>query len=179
MEPQSASEPTGSFDEAGFDRALEALRLSLKGYIRSLLIDKNAVDDVLQEVCLFLWSRRHEYEGDALRPSAFRVAWFKVLAYRRDRKRERLVHFSDEMLQRVAGAAEGISENHDQRMHALRVCLGKLPQAQLELLNLKYLEGGSLSGHANLKRQSPNSVQKSISRIRLALRHCIESHLPE
>ncbi len=179
MDPQPAPKPAADFDEVGFARALEPLRLSLQGYIRSLLIDKDAVDDVLQEVCLFLWDRRHEFEGEALRPSAFRVAWFKVLAYRRDRQRERLVHFSEETLQRVAGAAAEIADQADSRLHALGSCLEKLAPEQLELLNLKYLKAMSLTQYAQLKGKSPNSVQKNISRIRLALRHCIESKISE
>lgn len=179
MDPRQETIPAPAFDEVEYGRALESLSLDLRGYIRSLLIDKDSADDVLQEVCLFLWDRRDEFHGDALRPSAFRVAWFKVLAHRRDRQRERVVHFSDDALQRIAGAAETISDQAGPKLIALRVCLANLSPEQLELLNLKYVKGVSLTQYANLNQQSPNSVQKAISRIRLALRRCIESKLSE
>lgn len=178
MSPQDSTHATTSstMDEVEYARALESLRIDLRGYVRSLLIDKDATDDVLQEVFVFLWERRHEF-SEKLRPSAFRVAWFKALAYRRDRQREHLVHFSEEGLRRVAGAAEDIASTSSDRLDALRQCMGELASRELELLDLKYLKRQSLAGYARRHGQSPNSAQKALSRVRLALRKCIESKL--
>lgn len=170
------SEHPPDFDEVAFARSLESLRPDLGGYIRSLMIDRDATDDVLQEVCALMWERRREF-AERLRPSAFRVAWFKALAYRRDRQREHLVHFSEEGLRRVAGAAEDLASTTADRLDALRQCLGELASRELELLDLKYLKRRSLAEYARKHGQSPNSAQKALSRVRLALRKCIESKL--
>lgn len=175
--PESAPDvPSPPVDEVEYSRVLESLRMDLRCYVRSLLIDKDATEDVLQEVFVLLWERREEF-AEKLRPSAFRVAWFKALAYRRDRQREHLVHFSEEGLQRVAGAAEDIAATASERLDALRDCLGELAVKELELLDLKYLKRQPLAEFARRHGHSPNSAQKALSRVRLALRKCIESKL--
>ncbi|MCU0795990.1 MAG: sigma-70 family RNA polymerase sigma factor [Akkermansiaceae bacterium] len=177
LSPESAPNvPSPPTDEIEYSRALESLRIDLRCYVRSLLIDKDATDDVLQEVFVLLWERRDEF-AEKLRPSAFRVAWFKALAYRRDRQREHLVHFSEQGLRRIAGAAEDVAVNTSDRLDALRQCLGELAARELELLDLKYIKRQPLAEFARKHGHSPNSAQKALSRVRLALRKCIESKL--
>lgn len=179
MEALPSPDELPRFDDAEFDRAMRELIPALQGYVRALMVDPDAVDDLIQETCLFLWDRREQLGGERLRPSAFRIAWFKALSYRRDRQRERLVHFSDEGLQRIAGAAEEAAGETEQRLHALRICLAKLPPDDLALLRLKYLDRGSMAEEARKLNQSPNRLQKALSRLRLVLRHCIRATLSE
>ncbi|MGC4017007.1 MAG: sigma-70 family RNA polymerase sigma factor [Luteolibacter sp.] len=179
MEPLPSPEEPTHEDEAEFNCAMEVLIPALQGYVRSLLPDRDAVDDVVQETCLFMWEQRHRFHGEKLRPAAFRIAWFKALSYRRDRQREQLVHFSEEALQRVAGAAEELAAEADQRLHALRLCLAKLSSGDLALLRLKYLDRDSMARHARARQMSPNRMQKALSRLRLALRHCIRATLSD
>jgi RNA polymerase sigma-70 factor, ECF subfamily len=159
---------------------IAALRMALRGYVLSILPHHAACDDVVQEVCVFLWERRHEREPDTnLRAWAFKVAWFKAMAWRRDRQREKTVSFSEDTLHEIAAAAESVADDAADRLLALRSCLGRLHPAEVRLLQLKYVEGGSLTDHARELRQKPSRVQKTISRLRLALRHCIETKLSQ
>lgn len=178
MEPFSAPQQQPPFDEAAFARAVAEMRPALQGYVRSLLLHTDATDDVVQDTCLFLWERRDQFELEHLRATAFRTAWFKALSVRRDRQREKLVHFSDDALQRIAGAAEELAGEADPRLQALRGCLAKLPPNDLHLLRLKYIDQNSLAKHARQQNVAPNRLQKAISRLRLALRRCIEISLP-
>jgi len=102
---------------------------------------------------------------------------FKALSHRRDMQRDKLVTFSEDILQRIAGAAEEQTGQIDRRMEALRACLAELPADDLRLLELKYVRRASLAEHARQRGWKPNRLQKALSRIRLALRHCIESRL--
>ncbi|RYD65767.1 MAG: RNA polymerase subunit sigma-70, partial [Verrucomicrobiaceae bacterium] len=63
------------------------------------------------------------------------------------------------------------------RLTALRDCVAELPGESKRLLQLKYLDRLSLTDHAKNLGVKPNQIQKSLSRIRIALRHCIETRI--
>lgn len=166
--------------DAALAGEIASLRTALRGYVLSILPHHAACDDIVQDVSIFLWERRQERDADTnLKAWAFKVAWFKAMAWRRDQRREKTVNFSDDTLHQIAGAAETLAEEAGDRLLALRNCLAQLPPADVRLLQLKYVDGGSLTDHARELRQKPTRVQKTISRLRLALRHCIETKLSQ
>lgn len=165
-------------EEAEFVNEISGLRTVLRGYVLALLPHHGACDDVVQETCLFLWERRDECgEETNLKAWAFSVARFKAMAYRRDHLREKTVFFSEERLHQIAGAAELLAEGAHERLLALRSCLARLSPAEISLLRLKYVDRGSLSDYARSMKQQPSRVQKTLSRLRLSLRYCIETRL--
>lgn len=175
IEPQPAG--FSQEEQDAYARAMERLRADLGGYVRSLLLHAETAADVVQDTMIFLWERREKTSLERLRATAFRVAWFKCLSVRRDGQREKLVHLSDEAFQRVAGAAEEIAEETDIRLDALRACLVKLPPKDRQLLNIRYGSGGNLAEMARRSGVSPNRLQKTVSRLRIVLRHCMETSL--
>lgn len=159
---------------------IESLRPALMSYVMSLLPERDACDDVVQETCLFLWNRREEFEqGTNFKAWAFKAAWFKVLTHRREMQRRKMISFSEDALERISKAAEQFAEEHDvdHRLTALRNCVAELPSDNRQLLQLKYLDRISLTEHAKSRGLKPNQIQKSLSRIRIALRHCVETRL--
>jgi len=164
--------------EAAPGPGIALLRLPLRGYLHTLVPDKAACDDLVQETLVFLWERRGSADASTpLKAWAFKVAWFKAMAWHRDHRRDRLVYFSDAVLQRMAPVAEEMSRTTEGRLEALRRCLADLPEDDLALLRLKYVDRGSLTRHAHERGWKPNRVQKTLSRLRLGLRHCIEARL--
>lgn len=157
---------------------IASLRLPLHGYLRTLIPDPEACDDLVQDTLLFLWERRdHANPAVPLNAWAYKVAWFKAMAWRRDHRRSRLVYFSDDMLEHLAPVAEAMSAAAEDRLEALRDCLAALPEPDLTLLRFRYVEQGSLTERADEQGWKPNRVQKTLSRLRLALRHCILAKL--
>jgi RNA polymerase sigma-70 factor (ECF subfamily) len=174
--PELEPDPEG--DDASLGGLIEQLRPALRGYVLSLLPDRDACEDVVQETCLFLWDRRGEFQsGSNFKAWAFKAAWFKVLTHRREMQRRKLVSFSEDVLERISRAAENFAEEADHRLVALRDCVADLPAEGKRLLQLKYLDRVSLTAHAKDLGVKPNQIQKSLSRIRIALRHCIETRL--
>lgn len=179
MSNQPERGPAFSTGDDTLGAQIEEVRPALKGYVLSLLPDRDACDDVVQETCLFLWYRRGEFEpGSNFRAWAFKAAWFKVLSHRRDMQRRKLVSFSEDVLERISRASEQFSENVDHRLAALNQCVASLPAESQQLLQLRYLDRLSLTAHAKNLGVKPNQIQKSLSRIRIALRRCIENRLP-
>lgn len=178
MEPLPEPDGVPLLDEAGFTRTLEALRPALRGYVLSIFPHPHLCEDIVQEAMLFAWERRKEFKpGTNLRAWLFKAAYFKTLAQRRDTQRDPLITFSNDVLQKIAGAAEDHAAGTDPRFSALQSCLSLLKPEDFALLKLKYLDRGSLSAQARENRMAPNRLQKALSRLRLALRHCIEKKL--
>ena len=176
--PTSHHHPPYPELESSLGPGIASLRLPLRGYLHTLVPDKAACEDLVQETLLFLWERRGSAdESTPLKAWAFKVAWFKAMAWHRDHRRDRLVYFSDGVLQRMAPVAEEKSLAADGRLEALRRCLADLPEENLALLRLKYVDQGSLTRHAQEQGWKPNRVQKTLSRLRLVLRHCIQARL--
>jgi len=150
----------------------------LKEYVAGLLGGRDGVDDIVQETNLFLWERRDEYEsGSNFRAWAMRVAWFKVMAERRDRAREGRVVFSEALLEQLSSRAEERMSGADHRLAALRRCLERSRPQDRKILEWKYVRCASLTELAEAQGCSQNSMHKNISRLRLALRHCVEKQL--
>lgn len=178
MEPVSEPDEDPPLDEVGFTRAIEALRPALRGYVLSIFPHPHLCEDIVQETMLFAWERRREFKPDTnLKAWIFKTAYFKTLAQRRDAQRDKLVTFSEDVLQKIAGAAEERASENDRRLSALQGCLSTLKPQDFALLKLKYLDRGSLTAQAREQNMAPNRLQKALSRLRLALRHCIEEKL--
>lgn len=163
-----------------FVQQLTACQDRLYALIRSLMLDADAARDVLQETNLVLWRKSEEFEpGDdpAVNFGAWacRVARFQVMAWARDRGRERMV-FDEALLGALAESAQRqYGDSHDQR-RALRKCLGKLNPEQRQLIQLRY-EGTTVKALAQSLGKRANHVAQMLFRIRAALADCIESTL--
>ena len=169
----------GDADEA-LSVEISTIQLGLKQYVASLLGGLDGVDDLVQETNLFLWERRGEFvAGTNFRAWAMRVAWFKVMAERRDRARSGRVVFSEAMLQHLAARAEERMPEADLRLKALRQCLERTRPQDRRLLDWKYSQGASLTDLAAATGCAATAVHKTISRLRLALRHCVEKRLTQ
>ena len=169
-----------TLDDQTFSRELEAQLPAMRGYVMSILFDRDAVEDVIQETSVFLWEQRAAFEvGTNFKAWAFKSAYFKALAHRAVQQRNRIVTFSDDVLHRIAGAADTQADQIDIRMSAMSECLRDLRKQDLQLLRASYVEGRSLTEQARIRNVSPNRLQKAISRIRLGLRQCIETRLTQ
>ncbi len=178
------SAETNWMDDGDADEALSAeiraLQAGLKEYVAGLLGGGDGVEDLVQETNLFLWERRGEFvPGTNFRAWAMRVAWFKVMAERRDRARSGRVVFSEQMLEMLMARAEERMPESDFRLRALRRCLERTRPQDRRLLDWKYGRGAPLTDLAAATGCAATAIHKTISRLRLALRHCVEKQLKE
>lgn len=157
---------------------LDGLRSPLRAFVFSLLPNMQACEEVVQDTLLLLWEKRDEKRsGSNMKAWAFKIARFKVMSWRRDRARENFVWFSDDVLLEIAAESEAAAEEHVVRMEALGNCLAKLREEDLALLRMRYSHGVSLTDLSKSRGECPNRLHKQISRLRAALRHCIEKHV--
>ena len=157
---------------------LERVKGRLRAFVFSLLPNRQACEEVVQDTLLFLWEKRDEKRPDSnVKAWAFKVARFKVLSWRRDRAREQVVRFSDDMLLELAAEADQISDEYQRRIQALESCLGRLADEDKTLLRVRYTNGATLTDLSKIRGENPNRLHKQISRLRIALKQCVEKQL--
>lgn len=171
--------PSASADP--LEAELAALLPGLRGYVASLLPGDNRVDDVVQEASALIWARRGDYvRGTNFAGWAMRFAYFTALAHRRDaiRSGTRLV-FSEALMQQVAARAEERVPAADARLDALEKCVAELKPVDAALVQARYGRETTLTALAAEQRKSPEALHKAISRLRTALRLCVQRRLGE
>jgi len=162
-----------------FTRQLVAAQPAFHGFLFSLVHDRHATDDLLQELACRLWLKFPEYD----RGKPF-VAWglgfARLLAFEWRRKQARLpLPLDDETLNALAETAAECSPRHDARSEALRGCLRFLTDHQRHALQLRYQEERTVEEIAGLWKRTTMAVYKVLKRSHEALLDCMRKTLAE
>jgi RNA polymerase sigma-70 factor (ECF subfamily) len=159
-----------------FTRLLVATQPRLYGFIYSLVGDRSAADDVLQEVSSVLWRKFDDFEeGTNFGAWALKIARFSVLEWRRKQSRAPLPIDEDTLIalaDQAAEMAEGVGEMRE----ALHLCLAKLPDRQRELLRARYFDDEPVQSIASRWQRTRMAIYKMLRKTHAALLGCIESH---
>ena len=151
----------------------EALRL----FVRSLLFNQEESREVMQEVAIVLWRKFDDsLDSSSFRRWAFGVARMEVLAFRRDRARDRHT-FGDDIAQLLERTVQEEADTLEGERSALQVCVGKLPADQRELVNTAYEPGVKKNDLARELGWTSMALYKRLHRIRLQLMECIRREL--
>jgi RNA polymerase sigma-70 factor (ECF subfamily) len=159
-----------------FVERLTGAQSQLYAFIVSLLPGGGEAADVLQETNKALWQKAAEYDpARPFLPWAMQFARWQVMAHRKRVARDRLV-FDDELVDQLATAFEH-SDPGERQLHALELCLKKLPPAQRALVAAKYEHGEAVNDIATREGKPANAVSALLYRIRAALAECVERTL--
>lgn len=146
----------------------EALRV----FVRSLLFSLEESREVMQEVAVVLWRKFDDsLDSTAFRRWAFGVARMEVLAYRRDRSRDRHT-FSGDIAELLERTVQEEADTLERERNALEVCVGKLPADQRELVHTAYAPGVKMNDLAQTLGWTAMALYKKLHRIRLQLMEC-------
>lgn len=145
---------------------------ALRAFVRSLVPAREDAREVMQEVAVVLWRKFDQCaRQEDFRRWAFGVARFEVLAWKRDRARDRLL-FDDELLGTMAEEAAGLSDRMEAQLEALEDCLAKLPAEKRALVASAYAPEARIDRLAEQRSQTAMALYKVLHRIRLALIEC-------
>lgn len=163
------------------DRFLTAFtdsQSALRGYCTASIGNSEDSRDVFQKTCLVLWKKSGQWNPDTpFLKWAFTVARFEVLAFVRDRSRDRLV-FDDDVVAAMVGTTERLSAKQSERLDALENCLAKLKQEHRETLTSHYVKGFNLREIAASQNRGHSAVKVTLMRLRQSLAKCIAEQLP-
>ena len=156
---------------------LAKVQLRLLGFICKLTGDIAASEDILQNVNMKLWERRHEY--DSTRPFftwACAFAKFEVLGWRKTIAREKRL-FSDAFVEEMAGRLAKPDPNASHRLVFLEQCRRELSGNLRQLVEWFYADRFSIADIAKRLGRNEGSVANSLYYARHLLRLCIEGKI--
>jgi RNA polymerase sigma-70 factor (ECF subfamily) len=149
----------------------------LRAFIGSIVREKSAREDVLQETALVLWQEFERFDRSrSFGAWARGVAAHKLLK-RLDQRRRWPASLPDAAVAAIQAAYDRTQELEGARHDALQHCLDKLPANSRRLLALRYEQGCTLAQLAQRAGSSLEAAHKALSRIRIKLRECVERRL--
>jgi len=160
-----------------FLRLYTAHEPALRAFVRRLVPSRHDAHDVLQQLALVLWRKFDESASEPdFRRWAFGVARLEVLAWRRDRARDRLV-LAEDVLELIAEESARADAWLDAQREALEGCLNKLPSRHRTLLLAAYAGETRIQELAARAGRSVTAFYQWLHRTRLALLRCVRRAL--
>ena len=161
----------GPSDE--FVLAMTQCQDRLYAYIRTLIPQSDPARDVLQETNVVMLRKADELApGQSFEAWACKIAYYKVLAYVRDRARDRHL-FDAELVEKLNPHAQRSADPAD-RMAALEDCIDLLEPKHRDLISERYKEGLSVKEIAQRMHASARTVASRMFRLRELLSDCVE-----
>ncbi|MDB5310552.1 MAG: hypothetical protein JWO38_4754 [Gemmataceae bacterium] len=147
-----------------------------------LLRDRDATENLVQQVFVDAYLHLDQYE-----PGTDFGAWIRTVARNRLRKElrtasredRRLATYRERLTQRLRAEAGTGRDDADSYLAALEGCREALTARDALLIRMRYERGMSFEAIAARQGQTPEAVQRMISRIRVRLRGCIEGKLAD
>ena len=147
------------------------------GYLYTLVPDRHAAEDLLQETSLVICEKFHEFTpGTDFVAWACQIAWWRVRAARQKFARSKVV-FDEEVLESVAHTAAELAPAMSARHEALAYCLQKLHTRDRELLMTRYEPGNGVPEAAQRTGRSLEAAYKALARLRKLLFDCVNNQL--
>src|SRR4029077_14875831 len=160
--------------QAQFLRLFLSSERELFRYVAALVPNAGDAEEIVQQTAVELWRKFDQY--DAQQPFTpwacrFAVNIVKQWVASRQRWQSLLEHgLAEDLLSR----REQLRPQFDSRLSHLDQCLEKLPSPQRGIVEAYYFRRQSIDAIAAETRRSVEAVYKTLQRIRLMLRQCIE-----
>jgi len=161
-----------------FMRLWTAAQPAVASFVYSLVRNRAAADDVVQETSLVLYRRFEEYDETAgpFVAWALGIARFQVLGLQRDQARSR-VAFDEELLARFTESWAERSPGFSDRTLALQECLERLGTHARRLVRMRYFDDMTAEKIAQELGRTGAAMRVALQRIRQQLRECVEQQL--
>jgi RNA polymerase sigma-70 factor (ECF subfamily) len=156
-----------------FMRLLTSHQRDLHLYVHSLVLNPEAVEEIVQNTNLVLWEKRSQFDRDLeFRPWAFQIARYKVSEYRVQHKRKGIC-FSDSLIDELALQAPQFADVESELSVKLIGCLAQLTARDREILDQRYAMLTSCETIADTLGRPVRWVYNALNRIRRELFECV------
>jgi RNA polymerase sigma-70 factor (ECF subfamily) len=156
-----------------FLRLFTAHEPAVRAHVRRLVPARADADDVMQEISVVLWEKFDAFrQGEDFRRWAFGVARFEVLAWLRDKGRDRLV-LDEEVVAKLAEETAADEPRLERQREALELCMGKVPREQRDLLMRAYEPESRIQEVAQSSGRSVAGFYQWLHRMRRMLLDCV------
>lgn len=165
-------------DPEEFALVIEAYHVPIRALLMAMVQDRDDADDLAQQTFIHAYEHLDEYS-----PRTSLLAWLKniarlqALAYlKRKSQLRRCHHRYVRLKQLIAGRVDRLvgDASSDRRLTALQHCVEGLPEKQRVFLNFVHQRGETYDALAEKLGRSSVAIRKQASRLRSALKACIE-----
>jgi len=162
-----------------FLRSFTAHEPAIRAHVRRLVPARADADDVMQEISVVLWQKFDSFrEGADFKAWAFGVARFEVLAWLRDRGRDRLV-LDEEVITKIAEETTVEEPRLQRQREALEHCMKKVPEDHRGLLMQAYQPESRIQDVAQSSGRTIPGFYQWLHRMRKLLLDCIRRALAQ
>lgn len=163
-----------------FDMLYDQYHHAVYSNICKLIGQKEAAEDILQEVFLALWERRHKLDAARVAGWLFVTSYNKSLKYLKKKSRENAVHLSDDTLYESMAQEDAASEDlYSLRVSMIEDAVNHLPERKKLVFKLCRYEGRSCDEVARMLDLSPGSVKDYLKQANRQIKEYIFSHYTE
>ncbi|MAS96987.1 MAG: RNA polymerase subunit sigma [Verrucomicrobiales bacterium] len=160
-----------------FLRLFSSSEPSIRAFIRRLVPSRADADDIMQEVSIVLWEKFESFqEGGDFRAWAFGVSRYEVLAWLRDKGRDRIV-LNEKVVDLLADESMEREAHLSRQREALEVCIEKVAPDQRDLLMRAYQPNAQIRSIAQESGRTESGFYQWLYRIRRSLLDCIRRNL--
>jgi RNA polymerase sigma-70 factor (ECF subfamily) len=162
-------------DRAAFRALYDATRAKLYGVILSILRERTAADDILQEIYVRIWDRAADFDPDKASP----ITWMTTIARNRaldEVRRPRVtVDLPAEALERVAGDDPDPLERREwsEELQRLMACLDALAEERRQMVLLAYYRGWTREALSKRFERPVPTIKTLLHRSLAQLRECL------
>ena len=155
---------------------------SVRGFVMASVRDASVADDIVQDAFVVAWRNLHRYDRERpFGPWVRGIAGKLILSHRRKLGRSKVMYCDDVVLAALDAAFDQVQkltgDTFDDKLEAMRSCLGELSDAQRQAIALHYDEGLQCKEIAPRLGLGVEAVKKHLQRGRAALLRCIEGRL--
>ena len=146
----------------------------LRAYLLAATGNLHETEDLSQVVWQVLWRKLEQFdEARSFKAWSFGIARLEVLKWRQGKARSREV-LSEDTLDRLADTSTNFADHLSARHAYLLDCIAELAGSSRQVVDMKYAEGRRSREIGELIKKSTEAVDMMLSRIRKALRECID-----
>ncbi|MBS9525227.1 RNA polymerase sigma-70 factor [Litoribacter alkaliphilus] len=128
----------------------------------SRIPDQVVVEDIVQDIFIDIWNRRHQISiNTSIRAYLLTAVKYRVLKYLDQNSHH---YFVDVYEMEIEGKKEDFAFSMDELYTQLEVALGKLPEKSRLIFKMNRIEGYSASEIAEKLDLAPQTVQNQLSR---------------
>ncbi|WP_169853176.1 sigma-70 family RNA polymerase sigma factor [Anaerohalosphaera lusitana] len=161
-------------------KLLAAHQSQIYAYILSMVVNYTEADEIMQETSMAMWKNFDRFEqGSDFLAWSTTIAYYQVLTFRRDRKRDSKVKFSDKFLFELKDRAPARLDLTNKRTEKLLECVKKLEKGDRELIELRYWQNLRARNIAERLNTGVRNVYYNLSRIQDLLVRCVRRSLAQ
>ena len=160
-----------------FSRLLVANQRRIYGFILTLVHDRAAAEDILQDVSALLWQKFDKFEpGTDFAAWGMAVSRLTILNWRRKQKKVPLP-LDDQQFVLLADEAVAVNCEFEARQAALTNCLQEVDAPGRDLLAARFEMARSVTSIAEQLGRSRVAIYKRLNRLQTLLLECINEKL--